>query len=124
MTARCTEDGREPERRESAHAGRLSAMAWRTIALGLAMVAGGCASALNYLDASGPRYMGQHAGATPAGSDVHVVTFNIAHSRRIPEAIAILRAQAPLRNMDVLALQEMDAPGVQAIAQAMGRNYV
>jgi endonuclease/exonuclease/phosphatase family metal-dependent hydrolase len=53
-----------------------------------------------------------------------VVTFNIKYSRRIPEAILILRTQASLRNMDVLALQEMDAPGVQAIARAMGLNYV
>jgi len=99
-------------------------MSWRATALGLALVAGGCATAHNYLDTSGPRYMGHHAVATPPGSDVHVVTFNIKYSRRIPEAIVILRTQAPLRNLDVLALQEMDAPGVKAIAQAMGFNYV
>ncbi len=96
----------------------------RSIALGLALLAGGCATAQNYLDASGPRYMGHHAVGTPPGSDVHVVTYNIKYSRRISEAIDILRTQAPLRDLDVLALQEMDAPGVQAIAKAMGLNYV
>lgn len=96
----------------------------RAFALGLAVVAAGCGSAQNYLDPHGPRYVGQHAGGVLPGSDVHVVTFNIAHARRIPEAIAILRTHAPLRDMDVLALQEMDAPGVMAIAQALGLNYV
>jgi endonuclease/exonuclease/phosphatase family metal-dependent hydrolase len=105
-------------------AGRFQATSWRVIALGLALVAGGCATAHNYRDPGGPRFVGQHAADAPPGSDLHVVTFNIAHAHRIPEAIAILRTQASLRDMDVLALQEMDAPGVQAIAKAMGLNYV
>jgi endonuclease/exonuclease/phosphatase family metal-dependent hydrolase len=99
-------------------------MVWHAIGLGLALIVGGCASAHNYLDPGGPRHVGQHAGDTPPGSDVHVVTFNIAHSKHIPEAIDILRTQPSLRDLDVLALQEMDAPGVQAIAKAMGLNYV
>jgi endonuclease/exonuclease/phosphatase family metal-dependent hydrolase len=106
------------------NADRAAAMSWPAIALGVALLAGGCAGALNYLDANGPRYMGQHAGDAPPGSDVHVVSFNIKTSEHIAEAIAILRTRAPLRDLDVLALQEMDAPGVQAIAEAMGLNYV
>jgi endonuclease/exonuclease/phosphatase family metal-dependent hydrolase len=52
-----------------------------------------------------------------------VVTFNVEYARRIPEAIAALRAP-PLADADVVTLQEMDAPGVAAIADALGLAYV
>ena len=105
--------------REGRESGALCALA-----VGLAVLAAGCGTASNYLDPHGPRYAGEHAGPLPAGADVRVVTFNIEHARRIPEAIAILREHAPLRAADVLALQEMDAPGTEAIARDLGLNYV
>jgi endonuclease/exonuclease/phosphatase family metal-dependent hydrolase len=51
------------------------------------------------------------------------VTFNVAYARKITEAIAALRT-VPLRGADVVALQEMDAPGTAAIAEALDMNYV
>jgi endonuclease/exonuclease/phosphatase family metal-dependent hydrolase len=36
----------------------------------------------------------------------------------------VLRATGPLRDPDVLALQEMDAPGTERIARALGMNAV
>lgn len=99
----------------------------RRVALGVALglLAGGCGTAHNYLDPHGPGFTGQHA-APPAAAraeGLRVVSFNIEHAQRIPAAIAILRAHAPLRAPDVLALQEMDLPGTQAVAQALGLNY-
>ena len=89
-----------------------------------AQLGSGCASAHNYVESDAPRYVGQHSAVAPPGRDIRVVTFNIQHSRRIPKAIEILRTHAALRDLDVLALQEMDAPGVQAIARALGLNYI
>ncbi len=93
--------------------------------LGAVAFSAGCATAQNYLDPEGPRYVGQ-AGLPERplpGPILHVVTFNVAYGRRVPEAIAALRT-APLRDADVLTLQEMDAPGVAAIADALGMSYV
>lgn len=96
------------------------------LALAVGLLAAGC-SASNYLDPHGPGYTGQAATsqppARPRADGLRVVSFNIEHARRIPEAIAILRDHAPLRDPDVLALQEMDLPGTRAIAEALGLNY-
>jgi endonuclease/exonuclease/phosphatase family metal-dependent hydrolase len=85
-----------------------------------------CRAAHNYLDRDGPRYEGRHARprapVTPAS--VRVVTFNIQFARRMDEAIAGLRERPALRDPDLLLLQEMDPPGVEAAAQALGLNYV
>ena len=59
---------------------------------------------------------------TPAS--VRVVTFNIQFARRMDEAIAALRERPALRDPDLLPLQEMDPPGVEAVAQALSLNYV
>jgi endonuclease/exonuclease/phosphatase family metal-dependent hydrolase len=85
-----------------------------------------CATAHNYLEPEGPRFAGGSASAAaPPDGDgaLRVVTFNVAYAKQIPAAIAALRAE-PLRGADVIALQEMDAPGSAAIAQALGFNYV
>lgn len=86
----------------------------------------GCATAHNYLEADSPRYAGGPGQvpheASPDGS-LKVVTFNVAYARKITEAVAALRAE-PLRGADVIALQEMDAPGTASIAEALGLNYV
>jgi endonuclease/exonuclease/phosphatase family metal-dependent hydrolase len=84
-----------------------------------------CAAAHNYLDPDAPRYAGARAvaAAAPAGPGLRVVTFNVKYAERVAEALAALR-QPPLRDADVIALQEMDAPGVVALAQALGLNYL
>lgn len=92
----------------------------RALALTLGLLTAACGTASNYLDPHGPRYAGEHAGPLPSGRDVRVVTFNIEHAKRVPEAIAILREYDSLRAPDVLALQEMDAPGAEAIARELG----
>ena len=109
----------------------LASMTTRTPARSLlllfaAALAGGCATARNYLEPEGPRYTGGSGAprAEAAGdAPLRVVTFNVEYGRRIAEAIAALRSD-PLCGADVVTLQEMDAPGVQAIASALGMGYV
>jgi len=52
------------------------------------------------------------------------VTFNVEYALRVDRALAALRDHPRLREADLVALQEMDAPGVEAIASALGLNYV
>ena len=91
-----------------------------------ASLGAGCATAHNYLEPDSPRYAGGPGDArrepNPDGA-LRIVTFNVAYARRITEAVAALRAE-PLRGADVIALQEMDAPGTASIAEALGLNYV
>jgi len=100
-------------------AGRRALGAW------LALAVAGCAtSEKNYLEPGRPNYEG-HYGTAPAPRDtIRVVTFNIEFALHVPEAIEGLRARPPLRDFDVLLLQEMDARGANAVALALDANYV
>lgn len=83
-----------------------------------------CAKARNYLDSNGPRYVGgQGLAPEPRLGRRRVVTFNIEYALRVDRAIVALRDHPDLRGADVLTLQEMDAAGVVAIANALGLNY-
>jgi endonuclease/exonuclease/phosphatase family metal-dependent hydrolase len=97
-------------------------------ALLLATLGAACASAVNYLDPSGPSYVyagvGRATGGDPPPAPLRVVTFNIAYAVEIDRAIEVLRTSEPLREPDILALQEMDAPGTERIAKALGMNAV
>jgi endonuclease/exonuclease/phosphatase family metal-dependent hydrolase len=83
-----------------------------------------CAPARNYESATGPRY----AWAAPPAADpvpgLRIVTFNIRYAADVAGALAAIRADEHLRGADVIALQEMDAPGVDAIARGLGLSYV
>jgi endonuclease/exonuclease/phosphatase family metal-dependent hydrolase len=92
-------------------------------------VAAGCARALSYLDPAGPLY--RHTVEPPAGgpapaatAPLRVVSFNVQHALRITEALDAIAGSPALRDADVLALQEMDAPGVERIARALGMSSV
>lgn len=101
-------------------------MRWRGVAgLWIGLALSGCATTeKNYTEPGQPVYEGRHGTPPAAGDTLRVVTFNIEYALRVPEAIAGLQAQAPLRRPDVLLLQEMDAPGVEAVAMALSLNYV
>lgn len=100
-------------------------------ALAAAALAGGCASAVNYLDPARPFYE-YRAASTRAGADrepvaggpLRIVSFNIAYALHVDRALAALRAAGPAQGLDVLALQEMDAPGVERVARELGLNAV
>ena len=103
----------------------------RLLLVVVAVASAACATARNYLDPLGPSYQGHHAAPggwssdpTPSDAPLRVVTFNIEHGRKIDRALEVLRESEPLRNADVLALQEMDAAGVETIARELGLNYV
>lgn len=97
-----------------------------------------CRSAQAYLDPRGPVYTGSWAdpgtprgeappGPTEAresGTRLLVVTFNVEYALRVEQALRALRENAHLRGADLIALQEMDAPGTEAIARGLGLNYV
>jgi endonuclease/exonuclease/phosphatase family metal-dependent hydrolase len=86
-----------------------------------------CASARNYLDPEGPRYEFRRDAPHASGSahgPLRVVSFNIAHAVYIDRALEVLRGTPQLQDADVLALQEMDAPGTERIAKALGMNAV
>ncbi len=93
-------------------------------ALAAALTGAGCKTATNYLDPQGPVYRGAGGSPLEPGLVLRVVTFNIEYALRVDKAIEALRTHPELRGADVLALQEMDAPGVEAIARALHMNYV
>ena len=51
------------------------------------------------------------------------MSFNIAYAVEIDSALAVLRSETALHQPDVLCLQEMDFPGTERLAAALGLNY-
>jgi endonuclease/exonuclease/phosphatase family metal-dependent hydrolase len=89
-----------------------------------------CRPMLNYPSAVGPRFSGE-LPLRPVASDaqarvpaLRVVTLNLKYARQVDRAIYALQAYAPLRNADIIMLQEMDAPATQRIAAALAMAYV
>ena len=95
----------------------------RGAALAAALAVAACTVAKNYEDPKGPRYAGEASPRPPAGRALRVVTFNIRFALAVDRAIAALQ-DAQLRSADVVALQEMDAPGTERIARALGMSWV
>jgi endonuclease/exonuclease/phosphatase family metal-dependent hydrolase len=100
----------------------------RGLAVALAIAAGVSCHTLNYLDPTGPSHEGRFARPDPVppptGAALRVVTFNIAYAVKIDEALEVLRQSPALRDIDILSLQEMDAPSVERIARELGMNSV
>jgi endonuclease/exonuclease/phosphatase family metal-dependent hydrolase len=92
------------------------------LALAAAALGGGCVS--NYLDPAGPFYATTHGDGRDREPGLRVVTFNVERGRRVERAIAALQAHPELRGADVIALQEMSADGVEALARALRMNSV
>jgi endonuclease/exonuclease/phosphatase family metal-dependent hydrolase len=102
---------------------------WLAATLLLAASGFGCGRAVNYLDPSAPfyAYPGDTAAAPPAPTTelpLRVVSFNIEFTIEIDRAIEVLSETEALREPDILARQEMDAPGTERIAKALGMNAV
>jgi endonuclease/exonuclease/phosphatase family metal-dependent hydrolase len=98
----------------------------RTAGLCAVLALAGCATTeKNYIEPGQPVYEGRHGTAPAAAREtLRVVTFNVEYGLRVPAAIAALRGQAALHDPDALLMQEMDAPGVEAVAAALALNYV
>ena len=98
------------------------------MALGiLALGTAGCATAINYPDPAGPRYAGALPGTPPSaeGPDtLLVVSFNVQYGERPDSALAVLRETPEIQGADLILLQEMDAPGTERLARALGMAWV
>ena len=85
----------------------------------------GCAAAtVNYADPSGPRYAAAGPSRSGDPDTLRIVTFNVKWGRHVNEVLALLRQEGPLRDPDVLLLQEMDEAGTRVIAETLGLGYV
>jgi endonuclease/exonuclease/phosphatase family metal-dependent hydrolase len=95
-----------------------------------ALAVAGCRAVVNYQDPTWPRY----AGWPPARSATHsvdgksrtvrVVTYNVQWAKHIDRAIYVLKNREPLRDADIVVLQEMDPEGTRRIADALGMQWV
>ncbi len=85
----------------------------------------GCRSMTNYDQPDGPVFTGSLAPIAPEyDGSIKIVTWNIKYGDEVEAALRELNETPELANADVLLLQEMHAPGVEAIAEALGYNYV
>jgi endonuclease/exonuclease/phosphatase family metal-dependent hydrolase len=92
------------------------------VALGVA--GGGCAKARNYTEPDAPRHETRYGTPREPGKTLRVVSFNLRFAEKVDEAIALFRESPALMDPDILALQEMDGPGTERIARALGMNSV
>ncbi|NCI45186.1 endonuclease/exonuclease/phosphatase family protein [Sediminibacterium soli] len=95
----------------------------------LILVAGAmsCRAVRFYNDPSRPFYYASQkdSSAQAAGADsLNIVTFNIKKAEKIDLAIAELRRFGQQKPIDIYLLQEMNEQGVEAIAAALGLNYL
>jgi endonuclease/exonuclease/phosphatase family metal-dependent hydrolase len=93
------------------------------VALVLACL-GGCATVRNYDDPAGPILTGTTTSPPRPSIELRVVTFNIAFARHVDRAADLLNRPGPLKDADVLLLQEMDGPGTESLAAALSMNHV
>ena len=85
----------------------------------------GCQSMTNYEQSDGPFFSGAFAPETPVfDGAIKLVTWNIKYGEEIETAIRELTETPELADVDVLLLQEMNAPGVEEMARQLGYNYV
>jgi len=87
----------------------------------------GCRPVLNYPSPLGPRYAGvpdAPAATVAGGHALRVVTYNVQWGKHIDRAINVLTTRVPLRDADIIVLQEMDAEGTRRIADALGMSWV
>jgi endonuclease/exonuclease/phosphatase family metal-dependent hydrolase len=84
----------------------------------------GCATARNYEDPLGPVDHGGSPAGGPARQTLRVVTFNLKWGRYIDRAADLFSRPGPLRDADLLVLEEMDRSGTERLARALGLGYV
>ncbi|HEY6548127.1 MAG TPA: endonuclease/exonuclease/phosphatase family protein [Vicinamibacteria bacterium] len=97
------------------------ATVWIAVALG---VTSGCATARNYEDPGAPVYVGGHSAGGHSTETLRIVSFNLKWGRETTRAAALLSRPGPLQGADLIVLQEMDGPGTERLAQALGLGYV
>ncbi len=90
----------------------------------LLLVFNGCAHDTLFTQSDIRLYSGSIDELKPVESDSLVcVSYNIAFSEKLDQALIDLTDQAMPRQIDILLLQEMDAEGTAFLAQHLGMNY-
>jgi endonuclease/exonuclease/phosphatase family metal-dependent hydrolase len=84
----------------------------------------GCATALNYDDPAGPLLAVSAHSSHPATTEIRLVTFNVKFGEHVDRAADLLTRPGPLKDADLLFLQEMDGPGTEQLARALGMNSI
>jgi endonuclease/exonuclease/phosphatase family metal-dependent hydrolase len=98
---------------------------FRRVAVAASLVlAGGCATARSYEDPNAPVYAGGSPAGGRAGETLRVVTFNLKWGRAIEAAADLFTRPGPLRDADLVVLQEMDRRGTERLAGALGMGWV
>jgi endonuclease/exonuclease/phosphatase family metal-dependent hydrolase len=93
--------------------------------LAACIVIASCSSTGNYLSALEPRFDGDFSDQQAEfDGTIKVVSYNISFARNIDRAIYELSEFDELKDADIVLLQEMDESGTEAIAQALGYNFV
>ncbi len=85
-----------------------------------------CRGGINYESPLGPRYSGPVPGCSSprTDADLLIVTYNVEFSRKVEEAIGVLRDVPELAGADIILLQEMTANATARIAAALEMGYV
>jgi endonuclease/exonuclease/phosphatase family metal-dependent hydrolase len=84
-----------------------------------------CVQTGNYLDALEPQFAGNFSDQSSDFSGaIKIVSYNISFAKNIDRAIYELSEFDDLKDADIILLQEMDETGTEAIAQALGYNFV
>lgn len=97
----------------------------RAVAAAVALAAAsGCATARNYDDPAGPVLVGQQLPRPHVAGSLRLVTFNIQWGDHVDRAADLLSRPGPLRDADVLFLQEVDGQGTESLARALDMNFV
>ena len=71
-----------------------------------------------------PVYAGGSPAGGSAGPTLRVVTFNLKWGRAIDRAADLFTRPGPLRDADLVVLEEMDRPGTERLAGALGMSWV
>lgn len=90
----------------------------------LLALATACATVRNYDDPAAPVYSGGTAVPRPAAATLRVVTFNLKWGEHPERAAELFSRPGPLRDADLLVLQEVDVDATERLAQALGFSWV
>jgi endonuclease/exonuclease/phosphatase family metal-dependent hydrolase len=78
----------------------------------------------NYEDPAEPVYVGGSPRSGAARETLRVVTFNLKWGKEVDRAADLLTRPGPLRDADLVVLEEMDPAGTERLASALGFGYV
>lgn len=79
----------------------------------------------NYTALEGPYFEGFYSdGPTSFSEVIKVVTWNLSFGEKIESAITALSTAEPLKDADILLIQEIDEEDTETITSELGYNYV